>query len=148
LSEVAAETHAVTPSAKPTAAKDPPKLHTPLAAAWPAAPLPEQPKTPGKAPLAGNALVEAAIRKFKVTFVLLDLGARQVSLCGDFNGWSPTATTMKRDEGGHWETTIALAPGRYEYKFMADGHWLPDPLAHENIRNQHGTLNSVVEVRA
>ena len=27
-------------------------------------------------------------------------------------------------------------------------HWIPDPLAHENVCNQHGTLNSVIEVRA
>ena len=55
---------------------------------------------------------------------------------------------MQLQEDGHWETTIALAPGRYEYKFVVDGQWLPDPLAHENVWNQHGTLNSVVEVRA
>jgi len=55
---------------------------------------------------------------------------------------------MKRDEGGHWETTAALAPGRYEYKFVVGGEWIPDPLARENVWNCHGTLNSVIEVRA
>lgn len=83
----------------------------------------------------------------KVTFVLLDLGAKQVALCGDFNGWASDATPMKRKEGGHWETTVSLAPGRYQYKFIVDGQWAPDPLAHENVWNQHGTLNSVIEVR-
>ena len=89
-----------------------------------------------------------ATRSVKVSFVLIDLGAKQVSLCGDFNGWSPTATAMRRDSSGHWETTVDLAPGRYQYKFVADGQWIPDPLAHENVWNQHGTLNSVIEVRA
>ena len=30
---------------------------------------------------------------------------------------------------------------------MRDGEWIPDLLAHEHVWNQHGTLNSVVEVR-
>ena len=55
---------------------------------------------------------------------------------------------MRRHSDGHWETTVDLAPGRYEYKFVRDGEWIPDLLAHENVWNQHGTLNSVVEVLA
>jgi 1,4-alpha-glucan branching enzyme len=86
--------------------------------------------------------------RVEVSFVLVDLGAKQVSLSGDFNGWSPDATPMRRDSSGHWETTVELAPGRYQYKFVVDGEWVPDPLARENVWNQHGTLNSVVEVRA
>jgi 1,4-alpha-glucan branching enzyme len=55
---------------------------------------------------------------------------------------------MKRHDDGHWEATVDLAPGRYEYKFVRDGEWIPDLLARENVWNQHGTLNSVIEVRA
>lgn len=109
---------------------------------------PEPPKTTGEVPPAESAPVQAAAKTVNVKFVLLDLGAKQVSLSGDFNGWLPTATPMKRDEGGHWETTVALAPGRYEYKFVVGGEWIPDPLARENVWNCHGTLNSVIEVRA
>jgi hypothetical protein len=90
----------------------------------------------------------AALRTVKVTFVFPDLGAKQVSVCGDFNAWATDAAPMKRDHAGHWETTLALAPGRYEYKFVVDGEWVPDPLAHEQVWNYHGTLNSVIEVRA
>lgn len=88
-----------------------------------------------------------AANTVKVTFALLEPEAKQVAVCGDFNGWASGATPMKRHEGGHWEATVALAPGRYEYKFLLDGHWIPDPLAHENVWNYHGTLNSVIEVR-
>jgi 1,4-alpha-glucan branching enzyme len=84
----------------------------------------------------------------KVTFALLEPHAKRVALCGGFNAWSPDATPMNRQNDGLWETSFALPPGRYEYKFVVDGHWIPDPLAHENFWNQHGTLNSVVEVRA
>ena len=79
-------------------------------------------------------------------FALVDLGAKQVSLSGDFNGWNSQATPMKKDEAGHWETTVELAPGRYQYKFVVDGQWIPDPLAREHVWNHHGTLNSVIEV--
>jgi 1,4-alpha-glucan branching enzyme len=90
----------------------------------------------------------SAVPRVKVTFVLPICDAKRVSLSGDFNGWSPDATPMKRYDDGHWETTVELAPGRYEYKFVRDGEWMPDLLAHENVWNQHGTLNSVIEVRA
>jgi len=90
----------------------------------------------------------AALPSVKVTFILLEPEAKRVSVCGDFNGWVTDATPLEQHEGGHWEATVALAPGRYEYKFVIDGHWIPDPLAHENVWNQHGTLNSVIEVRA
>ena len=55
---------------------------------------------------------------------------------------------MKRHANGYWEATIELARGRYQYEFIIDGHGIPDPLPHENVWNQHGTLNSVIEVRA
>jgi len=86
--------------------------------------------------------------KVRVTFAVVDPGARQVSLSGDFNDWSPDATPMKLRQEGRWEATVQLAPGRYQYKFVVNGHWIPDPQARETVWNQHGTLNSVIEVRA
>ena len=115
-------------------------LLTPLAALWPTATLPESLKTPEKAP------TPTAAQPVKVTFVLHEPGAKQVSLCGEFNGWASDATPMKRQADGHWETTVALAPGRHEYKFMVDGNWKHDPLARVNVWNQNGTLNSVAQV--
>ena len=116
-----------------TPAKEPQHLLTPLAALWPTATLPEPPKPP---------------QTVKVTFVLLEPDAKQVFLCGEFNGWASNATPMKRDDAGHWETTLALAPGRHEYKFLVDGNWKHDPLARVNVWNRNGTLNSVAQVRA
>jgi 1,4-alpha-glucan branching enzyme len=81
-----------------------------------------------------------------VTFSLVDPEAKQVSVCGEFNDWTPNATPLTRKANGRWETTLALRAGRYQYKFVADGRWLHDPKAHENIPNPHGSLNSVVEV--
>ena len=160
---------ATTPDLRPAPAPTPSPPLTTLAAVWPTSasaqpasqsvqpvaqptkiPVQWQPTpAPGKAAAAvAEAPLPTASPKIKVSFVLLDLGAEQVSLSGDFNGWSPDATPMKRTEDGHWETTVELAPGRYQYKFVVDGKWIPDPLAHKNVWNQHGTLNSILEIRA
>ncbi len=98
--------------------------------------------------MAEEAPPTTAAQTVKVTFVLIEPHAKHVSLCGDFNGWASNVTPMKRQGNELWEMAIALAPGRYEYKFVVDGEWMPDPLARENVWNCHGTLNSVVEVRA
>ncbi|HTA28828.1 MAG TPA: glycogen-binding domain-containing protein [Candidatus Cybelea sp.] len=75
--------------------------------------------------------------------------AKIVFVCGDFNDWSPRSLRMFRRGGrGEWERTIPLEPGRYQYKFIVDGEWMHDPKASENIPNGHGSLNSIMEVRA
>jgi len=98
--------------------------------------------------LAPPATASTAAKAFKVTFALFAPKAKHVSLCGEFNGWASDATLMKRDDGGNWETTVALPPGRYEYKFVVDGQWILDPQARESVGNCHGTLNSVAQVWA
>ncbi len=100
--------------------------------------------------MVAEAPMLSKVQTVKVTFVfpICQCCPKRVSLSGDFNGWSPDATPMKRHDDGHWETTVELAPGRYEYKFVRDGEWMPDLLARENVLNRHGTLNSVIEVRA
>jgi hypothetical protein len=128
----------------------------PLAALWPdAAPSEGEPKAsqgpaPQKAPVTATApAAKPTVPKtLSVSFAIHKPDAKRVALCGEFNGWSPTATPMKRHDDGHWETTVSLAPGRYQYKFLADGDWLMDPAAQKNVPNEHGSLNSVVEVRA
>ena len=144
--QLATETAAKRPTALAGAAL---QTLTPVSAPKPAA-QPEPIKLPEKVAVAAEAPMPSEVSTVKVTFVLptCPCCAKRVSLSGDFNGWSPDATPMKRYDDGHWETTIELAPGRYEYKFVRDGEWMPDLLAHENVLNPHGTLNSVIEVRA
>jgi hypothetical protein len=81
-----------------------------------------------------------------VSFALVRPRATQVSLCGEFNGWSPAAGPMTQHDDGHWEAIVALRPGRYEYKFLVDGEWLPDPVVKETVPNGYGSVNSVIEV--
>ena len=86
-------------------------------------------------------------QRIEVTFALERPEAREVFLCGDFNEWSPSSLRMmRRSQNGLWEKRLALAPGRYEYKFVADGEWIHDTRADQNVPNVGGSLNSVMEV--
>jgi len=72
--------------------------------------------------------------------------SKQIILTGSFNNWDEAAICMKPlDEG--WEMHLTLAPGIYEYKFIADGKWLLDPVNSEKRPNQYGTDNSVLHVK-
>lgn len=89
---------------------------------------------------------EAEARVF-VRLVLLQPGARSVSVAGDFNGWNPGQTKLERTEGGMWTVTIALKPGRYQYMFVIDGkQWIADPLATEGAGDGFGSQNAVLDV--
>ena len=83
----------------------------------------------------------------EVEFVLKCISAEQVYICGDFNEWQPASLRMiGKPNAGVWEKRLVLPAGRHEYKFVADGKWLHDPDAHQNVRNVFGSLNSVMEV--
>jgi hypothetical protein len=43
---------------------------------------------------------------------------------------------------------MGLAPGRYQYTFLVDAEWGLAPAAQKKVPNDHGLLNSVIEVRA
>ncbi|HSY29858.1 MAG TPA: glycogen-binding domain-containing protein, partial [Burkholderiaceae bacterium] len=80
-------------------------------------------------------------------FTLNRPDAQIVYLCGNFNEWSPRSLRMfRRNLNGPWEKRVPLRPGRYQYKFIVDGEWIHDPAARENAANDHGTLNSIIEV--
>jgi Glycogen recognition site of AMP-activated protein kinase len=85
--------------------------------------------------------------KVFVRLVLLQPGARSVSVAGDFNGWNPAQTPLERSDGGIWTTTIPLKPGRYQYMFVIDGkQWIADPLAGEEEIDGFGAHNAVLDV--
>jgi 1,4-alpha-glucan branching enzyme len=82
----------------------------------------------------------------EIQFSLGGVGAKKVSLVGEFNNWNPDADPMQRDENGTWTKVKLLPPGSIEYKFWVDGEWMQDP---ENLRacpNCFGTQNNVVKV--
>lgn len=82
-----------------------------------------------------------------VLFVQPLAGAAQVSVAGDFNNWSATATPLKRDDQlGVWQACVPIAPGRYRYRLLVDGQWKPDPHNTFVETNPFGELNSILEV--
>jgi len=50
----------------------------------------------------------------------------KVYLSGSFNNWSTMELPMQKTATG-WQTSVKLAPGKYLYKYIADGKWIPDP---------------------
>lgn len=85
-----------------------------------------------------------AVDKSTVRFFLRKkLDAKQVMLAGSFNNWSPSALAMKKTDSG-WIADVKLKPGKYWYKFIADGNWMydTDNLSREN--DGLGNINSVL----
>ena len=73
--------------------------------------------------------------------------AKKVSIAGDFNDWSATATPLKHDERlSIWQACVPLPPGRYRYRVVIDGEWVQDSFNSYVETNPFGELNSVVEV--
>jgi len=89
------------------------------------------------------------VRKTKqgVLFVQPEQAATQISIAGDFNNWSPTATLLKKDDKlGVWQTCIPVPPGRYRYRVVIDGQWKHDQYNTSIETNPFGELNSILEV--
>jgi hypothetical protein len=85
--------------------------------------------------------------KRKCVPVAVDHGtAQDVRVTGTFCDWSVDGIPLSRGEGNLWRTVLKLAPGRHEYRFLADGVWLDDPACLERIPNGHGGENCVVTV--
>lgn len=74
------------------------------------------------------------------------LGA-QISVAGDFNGWSADTHPMRLNPSlGVFERLIPLTPGRHQYRVVVDGRWIPDPYNPVESPNPFGGANSVVVV--
>ncbi len=80
-------------------------------------------------------------------FRYINSDAKKVYLVGDFNNWSPKSDPMKDLNGdGHWSLFYPLRPGDYQYKFIVDNQWIPDPLNTESLPDGFGDINSVVKI--
>jgi chromosome partitioning protein len=87
------------------------------------------------------------VEALPVEFTLERPGARMVSVAGTFNNWKPDKTFLVGpDETGKWHTSIQLTPGEYEYRFIVDGEWMPDPRNPDSVASPVGGRNSLVRV--
>ncbi len=84
----------------------------------------------------------------KVKFSLAAKPGCQVFVAGSFNKWVASEHRMRYyTRSGNYSITLALPPGRYEYKFSVNGEWLIDPACETWVSNTFSTLNSVLEVK-
>jgi len=83
-----------------------------------------------------------------ISLELVKPEAKQVCVAGSFNEWKPEKTPLIPAGNGRWVGDLSVGPGRYEYLFVVDGQWLPDPNAKESVANPFGGTNSVLTVSA
>jgi 1,4-alpha-glucan branching enzyme len=82
----------------------------------------------------------------KVEFNYYAPEANEVFVVGEFNQWNTESLPMKKTKNGIWKAKVALPPGRYEYKLLADGAWVHSLPNVEMIPNPFGTQNFVIAV--
>jgi 1,4-alpha-glucan branching enzyme len=88
----------------------------------------------------------------KVTFRLPEKAAnsaKSVALVGDFNGWSLSATPLRKSRTGGFELTLDLKTGKeYQFRYLIDSkNWENDWQADKYVPAGVGNAeNSVVVV--
>ena len=98
------------------------------------------------APLTAAPAKKTAPKSARVSLEYVKPDAKQVCVAGTFNQWKPEAAPLAPAGNGRWVGDLAINPGRYEYLFVVDGQWLPDPNAKEAVQNPYGGKNSVLTV--
>lgn len=84
-----------------------------------------------------------AVKDSTVTFFLRGYNnAKRVMLAGSFNDWKPDALSMTRTDSG-WIANVKLGPGKWWYKFIADGRWMVDDDNQLRENDGQGNVNSV-----
>ncbi len=82
-----------------------------------------------------------------ITFEIDLPDAKEVFVAGQFNEWSLTKTRLEKGQDGIWRVTTKVKPGRYEYKFYADGQYYEDPKNPDKVPDPFGGNNSVLTVK-
>src|SRR5215831_2342290 len=121
--------------AAPTAEPAPAAPAEPTAPAAPAA----HPTTPGP-----NLTADGVVFVFKPETT----GKKKIFLAGTFNDWHPDDPKfLMTEQGGTWTITVKLAPGTYQYKFVADGQWIKDPYSPSDAPDGFGGRNGKLDVK-
>ena len=107
-------------------------------------------KRPAKAkPVAAKPAVAApAAGPQKITFAYFAPEAGSVLVAGDFTKWEAEPIRLVKEKSGNWKTTVALKPGKYQYRLLVDGQWQNDPGCPDVHPNEFGSANCVLSVAA
>jgi len=96
--------------------------------------------------ISGERLSDETAKKTVVFTLQAPLDA-DVKIAGDFNQWTPESLDFHDFNGSSaWHKLIRLDPGSYEYKYLIDGRWVPDPENGTTVVNRMGSENSVLKV--
>ena len=88
--------------------------------------MPQPPGHP-QAPATAEAVYGAETTGDGVRFVQPGDGRDRISVAGDFNDWSPTATPLSYDATLRAHLAVVeIPPGRYRYPHVVDGTWKDD----------------------
>ncbi len=82
----------------------------------------------------------------KYTFTYQSSTAKEVSIAASFNNWSAKANPLTNKGNGEWKIEIEVQPNYYQYKFVVDGNWLPDPQNEWEINDGGDNFNSIVKI--
>ncbi|WP_405383914.1 isoamylase early set domain-containing protein [Maribacter sp. LLG6340-A2] len=84
----------------------------------------------------------------KVTFTVPAEEAKSVAVVGDFNNWSPEASTLKKLKNGTFKGTLDLPKeNSFEFKYLVDGNYINEAEADRYQWNDYaGSENAVLEL--
>ncbi len=83
----------------------------------------------------------------EIVFKLEAPEGAMVQIAGDFNEWLPEPLHFSEPQGRPlWHKTIPLRSGSYEYKYLVDGLWVPDPKNDKTVEDSYGGVNSVITI--
>jgi 1,4-alpha-glucan branching enzyme len=91
-----------------------------------------------------DCLTDSIMINEHILFSIAAPNADVVELAADFSGWTPIPMRKDKKEPGMWKLEVVLEPGVYEYKFIVDGAWMPDPDNFDTVDDNCGGVNSLV----
>jgi len=86
------------------------------------------------------------INRNLVEFRLYKPGARSISLVGDFNNWNPENDLLGKNRDGIWRLKKRIPAGKYRYKYIVDGEWVPDLYNRHSASDITGQICSILTV--
>jgi 1,4-alpha-glucan branching enzyme len=94
----------------------------------------------------GKRVTYRSVNKNMVEFRIYQPKASFVSLVGDFNYWNPENDLLAKGKDGIWRLQKKLYPGKYRYKYIIDGEWVPDTYNSSSGSDNSGEICSVIEI--
>jgi 1,4-alpha-glucan branching enzyme len=93
--------------------------------------------------IVGNPKTSPIIDGRNVTFIIYNTQAQRIEVAGTFNEWKMLQMFRNPNDAGMWGVRYEnLAPGRYDYKYIVDGEWIPDPENYTAVDDGSGHWNS------